>query len=274
MKRERAEEKIMSIIDNAEQFLEIESGLRTIGQEREDTLIKEPFTKDFALRFCWSSNAIEGNTLDLEETVSVIEYDEVRSGHTYTEYQDTKNLYRAISTMMIPFQKRDITADWLKNANGILRGIESDYRTNQVYIGTLVEAVFYPPDAEAVAGLMEQLLAEMQNKGRTVQAVMEQTALQHIQFEQIHPFRDGNGRVGRMVLNQQLINYGFLPIIIEPKGKYRQAFRQFEKNKDLSLMTHILCKGELDAIQSMQCLIQKRKQPLECSKESARAPGI
>ena len=75
-------------------------------------------------------------------------------------------------------------------------------------------------------------------------------------------------------MNQQLINYGFLPIIIEPKGKYRQAFRQFEKNKDLSLMTHILCKGELDAIQSMQCLIQKRKQPLECSKESARAPGI
>lgn len=252
----------MAIIDNSELFLQIEKGLESIRQEREMPLIKEPFTKDFSLRFCWSSNAIEGNTLDLEETVSVIEYDEVRSGHTYTEYQDTKNLYRAINKFMIPFQKKKITEEWLKNANGIIRGIPSEYRTNPVYIGTLIEAVFYPPNSDEVPQLMDKLIQEMQSKKGVVKEVMEQIAQQHITFERIHPFQDGNGRVGRMILNQQLINNDLLPLIIEPKGKYRQAFRQFDKNKDVSLMTHVLCKGELESIQNIQYLIKKRNQQL------------
>lgn len=78
--------------------------------------------KDFSLRFCWSSNAIEGNTLNLEETISVIEYDEVRSGHTYTEYQEAKNLYHAIQELLIPFEKKSLTEEWIKKANGLIRG--------------------------------------------------------------------------------------------------------------------------------------------------------
>lgn len=65
----------------------------------------KPFIKDFAYRFCWSSNALEGNTLSLDETICLIDYDEVRSGHTYTEYQEAKNLYKAIKKEMLPLQK-------------------------------------------------------------------------------------------------------------------------------------------------------------------------
>ena len=61
------------------------------------------FTDDFAVRFCWSSGALEGNTLSLEEIIALIEYDEVRAGHTYTEYQEAKNLFRAIQESMLPF---------------------------------------------------------------------------------------------------------------------------------------------------------------------------
>lgn len=74
---------------------------------------------------------------------------------------------------------------------------------------------------------------------------------------------DGNGRVGRMLLNQQLINQGLMPLVIEPKGKYSQAFRQYDKNGDISLMVYILCKAELDSIQKIQQLIQKRTQRME-----------
>lgn len=67
----------------------------------------KPFIKDFAYRFCWSSNALEGNTLSLDETICLIDYDEVRSGHTYTEYQEAKNLYKAIKRKCFHCKKRD-----------------------------------------------------------------------------------------------------------------------------------------------------------------------
>ena len=54
----------MPMIDNKEQIRQIEAGLEQIKSEKDDPLIMEPFMKDFSLRFCWSSNALEGNTLD------------------------------------------------------------------------------------------------------------------------------------------------------------------------------------------------------------------
>lgn len=250
----------MAVIDNKTSIQEIEKSLVLIKDEIQDPLIWNPFMKDFSLRFCWSSNAIEGNTLNLEETISVIEYDEVRSGHTYTEYQEAKNLYHAIQELLIPFEKKSLTEDWIKKANGLIRGTKGEYRKNSVYIGTIVEAVYYPPAPEKIPELMNTYLKEMQIQKESLTETLEQAARLHIQFEQIHPFQDGNGRVGRMILNQQFINQNLLPITIEPKGKYRQAFRQYEKNGDISLMMHVLCKSELGAIEKIGQLIKKRNQ--------------
>jgi Fic family protein len=264
----------MPILDNLSQIFEIEKGLDSIRFEKDKPMIQDPFTKDFSLRFCWSSNAIEGNTLNLEETVSVIEYDEVKGGHTYTEYQEAKNLYQAISQLLIPFQEKEITEEWIKEANGIILGTKSDYRKNPVYIGTLVEAVYYPPNAEEVPALMEKFIKEIQFKADTVKEALEKIAEMHIRFERIHPFQDGNGRVGRMILNQQLINNGLLPVSIEPKGKYRQAFRQYDKNKDISLMTYAICKGELESIHNIQELIKRRSRLLNHQKRKERTPKL
>ncbi|CUX31580.1 hypothetical protein BN3456_01338 [Clostridium sp. C105KSO13] len=68
----------MELVNNESLFKEIETGLDSIQKDRTSDIILSPFTKDFSLRFCWSSNAIEGNTLSLDETISLIEYDEVR----------------------------------------------------------------------------------------------------------------------------------------------------------------------------------------------------
>ena len=117
-----------------------------------------------------------------------------------------------------------------------------------------------PPAPEKIPELMNTYLKEMQIQKESLTETLEQAARLHIQFEQIHPFQDGNGRVGRMILNQQFINQNLLPITIEPKGKYRQAFRQYEKNGDISLMMHVLCKSELGAIEKIGQLIKKRNQ--------------
>ena len=112
--------------------------------------------------------------------------------------------------------------------------IETDgnYRTGSVYIGNLVEAVYYSPNADNVPELMDTFLKSANFEGTSVKESLEKIALTHIQFERIHPFKDGNGRVGRMILNQQLINNGLLPVTFSAKGKYRQAFRIYDRNKD------------------------------------------
>ena len=102
----------MELINNSSLVNEIEKQISEI-KDVNDAFAAEIFVKDFAYRFCWSSNAIEGNTLSLDETISVIEYDEVRSGHTFSEYAEAKNLYNAITNQLLPLEKKDITEEWI-----------------------------------------------------------------------------------------------------------------------------------------------------------------
>ena len=66
----------MALFHNEKLFQEIEATRLDINEKMKDSLIREPFLADFSRRFCWSSNAIEGNTLSLDETVAFIEFDE------------------------------------------------------------------------------------------------------------------------------------------------------------------------------------------------------
>lgn len=84
------------IIDISGKILEIQECVKRANELKSNKLVWEPFHKDLLFRLSWNSNSLEGNTLSLEETIAVIEYDEVRSGHTYTEYQEAKSMYRTV----------------------------------------------------------------------------------------------------------------------------------------------------------------------------------
>ena len=133
------------LIDNTELMRETAQMLADVHELTKDEIIMSWFTDDFAVRFCWNSNAIEGNTLSLEETIALVEYDEVSAGHTYTEYQEAKNLYRAIRESMIPFSHRFVTEKWIKVNNGVIRGVAGEYRTILLHIVTQFETVYFPP---------------------------------------------------------------------------------------------------------------------------------
>lgn len=247
----------MPLSDNEKRILQIETEKEIIFKHLENSLISQPFTEDFARRFSWSTNAIEGNTLSLEETIAVIDYDEVRSNHTYSEYTDVKNVYYAIREMLLPFKKTMIDEEWIRKANGYIRHMQGDYRDTAVYIGNLSEAVYYPPDPQDVPELMKSWLGEVNIEAATVKEIFEKIAVSHIRFERIHPFLDGNGRTGRMVVNQQLINNGLLPVSIQPTGKYREAFRRYDKKNDLSEMVYVLLKSELESFDRVRSLVLK-----------------
>lgn len=261
------EADIMPLFNNENRILQIEREKEEIFQYMENPLISQPFTEDFARRFSWSTNAIEGNTLSLEETIAVIDYDEVKSNHTYSEYTDAKNAYYAIRKMLIPFAKKIIDEEWIKQANGYIRHMQGEYRNTAVYIGNLSEAVYYPPDPQDVPTLMNNWIREANIEAVTVKGVFEKIAASHVRFERIHPFSDGNGRTGRMIVNQQLINTGFLPVSIPPTGKYREAFRRYDKGKDLSEMVYVLLKSELESFARVRSLALKLSKDREKQKK-------
>ncbi|MDD2979653.1 MAG: Fic family protein [Hespellia sp.] len=233
---------------------EIQSEIQKIKKEK---LIMEPFVKDITVRMSWNSNSLEGNTLSLDETVRVIEYDEVRSGHTYTEYQEAKNVYHAIKTMIQFDEKQTMDADWVKGANGYIMGNEATYRGMNLYVGTLTEAVYYPPSYQDVPDLMHDFIEKMNINTQNIESLIHDVAYQHIQFERIHPFPDGNGRTGRMIMNQQLLNNGLLPAIIKDQSKYRQSFRRFDKNGEVALMENVMINGILESWKHMEKIRNK-----------------
>lgn len=257
----------MPLFDNENRILQIETEIAEIFKHMENPLISQPFTEDFARRFSWSTNAIEGNTLSLEETIAVIDYDEVRSNHTYSEYTDAKNAYYAIQKMLLPFAKTIIDEEWVKKANGYIRHGQGEYRDTMVYIGNLSEAVYYPPDPQDVPELMKNWIREANIEALTVKEIFEKIAANHIRFERIHPFADGNGRTGRMIINQQLINNGLLPVSIQPTGKYRETFRRYDKREDLSEMVYVLLKSELESFDRVRSLAMKLSEDREKQKK-------
>ena len=105
---------------------------------------------------------------------------------------------------------------------------------------------------------MSEFMTRLSVSEKNMEENLSNIAKNHMDFERIHPFADGNGRTGRMILNQQLINEKLLPIIIEPKGNYCQAFRRYDRSGDISQMVHIIAKGELASIERIRQLYERK----------------
>ena len=250
-------------IDFREKVDFINENLEEAKELLREPLIAKPIYQNFKYALCWSSNAIEGNTLTLSDTISVIEHDEVTSGHKFSEYMEAKRLYHAIEKFF-DFEPKGITQDLILDIASEITGMERGYRNDKVFVGNLTGIIYYPPSHERVPELMGKLIKEINNVNLNVifnfenlPEIILSLAEQHVRFERIHPFFDGNGRTGRMVLNQSLVNAGLLPMIIEPNTKYRNVFTDFDKRGDTSLMENIIYNGQIKSINEIKELADK-----------------
>ena len=147
-------------IDNAKYLDKIEKIQKRYPYQQMPEHLKRAFEQDMRIRLSWNTNSLEGNTLSLEETVEIISYDEVRSGHTYSEYTEAKNSYKAYQKMNFS-QVQEIDLNLIRQINGIIMDSDGNFRTNQVYIGSLAEVAFLPPEPEKIEERMENYLSSM-----------------------------------------------------------------------------------------------------------------
>ncbi|HUC87199.1 MAG TPA: Fic family protein [Candidatus Saccharimonadales bacterium] len=180
----------------------------------------------------YNSNAIENSTLTLKETERILLEQEVMRQISVRELFEAKNLGRVTeylgskTDMMLNEETMLLLHQML--IGGINDAIAGRFRNGHEYVrvGTHIA-----PAPEHVKQLLGNLTAEYNSTHE--QYFLKRISYFHLEFERIHPFVDGNGRIGRVLINLQLAKLGFPPIIIRNKGKhdyYYPAFRAFQEN--------------------------------------------
>lgn len=224
--------------------------LRQIERKRDRLASLRPLTQgeverlaqEFLVDFTYNSNAIEGNTLTLKETAMVLE------GMT-VDQKPLKDHLEAVGHRDAFLYVQDIASKEIPLSESVIKNIHSlvlmnrpddkgVYRRIPVHI---MGAYTEPVQPYLIEPKMTELLKVNEERKNTM-TVIERVALFHLEFEGIHPFIDGNGRTGRLILNLDLIQNGYPPISVKfsDRKRYYDAFDAFYRDNNSKPMIDII----------------------------------
>lgn len=165
--------------------------------------------------FVHTTARIEGNTLSLKETGLVLEEDATIPGKPLSEHMEIVDIAAAFDQMTALVREgralsTEVVLALHRTASAHLEDCDAgEYRCDQRYI---TSSPILPPPPARVPQLMDELLAWADGANGSP---VETAALFHLVFEDIHPFQDGNGRTGRVLLNFMLMRAGYPPISLK-----------------------------------------------------------
>ncbi|MDL2225990.1 Fic family protein [Eubacteriales bacterium OttesenSCG-928-M02] len=188
--------------------------------------------EDFSLLYNYNSNAIEGSTLTEMETRLVIKEGVGIDGKSTKDQIAAVGHQKAYEYIRQQLKENPmiLSEDLIKKVHAfVLMGEPEDagqYRTVSVRIGN---ADVILPSADAVPGRMARLIEQYHTASEDY-PVVRTIAWMHLEFESIHPFVDGNGRTGRLILNYELMRMGYPPIDIKrtDAARYYDCFRSYQ----------------------------------------------
>ena len=204
--------------------------------------------EDIRLRHTYHSDAIEGNTLTLQETKLVLEEGVTIGGKPLKDHLEAKNDAEAFDLIVTLVQaKIPISQEIIQQIHEIVtRGILEEsgkYRTKNVRI---TGSKTTPPSYLKILKLMEKYTSNI--KKLKLHPIKKATFIHH-EFVRIHPFLDGNGRVSRLITNLYLMNQGYPPIILkkEDRRKYYQALQKAD-DSDVSPLANFIAHAIHEAL--------------------------
>ncbi len=190
----------------------------------------------------YNSNAIENSTLTLKETEKILLEQSVMRDVSIRELFEAKNLARVFDYLADKPQLELTTKNMLLLHQMLLGGISDDIAGRFRKPGEYVRVgTHIAPAPEHVEELMGALLRDF--AGSQDEYFLDAIARFHLEFERIHPFCDGNGRIGRVIINMQLAKLGFPPVIIRNKNKreaYYPLFARYLDDKAYDGMSSLL----------------------------------
>ncbi|MDE1548512.1 Fic family protein [Jeotgalibaca caeni] len=202
-----------------------------------DTFTQD-YLDDILVRLAHHSAGIEGNTISLPATVSIILNGTLpTSGKaTVREFYEIENHKQAFERVIQHLVNGDsLSIEIVKEIHADLTDrLQYDRGQFKKNENMIIGAELQTASPAETPSLMIQLIDNLEYRLESAKSDEEKLAAildTHIQFERIHPFSDGNGRIGRMVMNYSLLQYGFPPLIIE-KGTKAQ-YIEFLGNQDV-----------------------------------------
>ncbi len=198
----------------------------------------------------YNSNAIENSTLTLKETERILLEQEVMRHVSVRELFEAKNLARVMEYLHsrpdCPIDDETMLLLHKILLGGINDAIAGRFRNAYEYVrvGTHIA-----PAPEHIALLIDSLFIDYGSNYEHY--FLERISRFHLEFERIHPFVDGNGRIGRVLVNLQLTKLGFPPVIFRNKGKhdyYYPAFRAFQENGKTDILDRQLGLALLESL--------------------------
>jgi Fic family protein len=198
----------------------------------------------------FNSNAIENSTLTLKETERILMELEISRDISVREVFEAKNLARVMEYTKSKSVDSGLSMELMLLLHKMLLGnINDDYAGRFRKPGEYVRVgTHIAPAPEKVESMIESITTDYNSDSESY--FTDRIAAFHLAFETIHPFCDGNGRMGRVIINYQLARYGFPSIIIRNKEKqgYYKAFEAYHVSNKTKLMETIISLALMESL--------------------------
>lgn len=206
------------------------------------------------------SNAIENSTLTLDDTERILAGELPSGRHELREVYEAKNLARVTSDLLATGEP--LTTELVLRWHGmLLAGIRDDVAGRFRRAGEWVRVGSHlGANPEFASGLVADALAQYRSDDST--HVLDRIARFHCEFEVIHPFADGNGRIGRVLLNKQLQDHGLPPVIVRSRTRrvdYYPVLERYAKTDAHDGMTRLLALLLLESLHKRIALLTARR---------------
>ena len=189
------------------------------------------------IELTYHSNHMEGNQLTYDQTRDIFETNTIRINKVAVNVDDiieTVNYFCCIDTIICKANLR-LTETFIKKLHGMLKSGSSDSRKDWFAVGD------YKRMPNEVGGMQTSLPEEVQKKMKELLMEYNKKDIKtledildfHVKFERIHPFQDGNGRVGRLIMFKECLKYNIVPFIIEDDLKmfYYRGLKEWDREK-------------------------------------------
>ena len=219
-----------------ERYLKIATGKESLLQLISETEVSEQV---------FNSNAIENSTISLEETEKILLQIDLDRFISERELFETKNLARVVAYIINVAQERDLNFEMILRLHKMLLSnirdeIAGRFRNPKEWVRVGSHIAVDPLKIEQA--LIDMLIEYQVNDDAHI---VKRIAKLHLTFEQIHPFVDGNGRIGRILNNFFLIREAYVPINIKfiDRALYYDAFTEFNTSGKTTIMEGIVGKA-------------------------------
>jgi Fic family protein len=208
----------------------------------------------------YNSNAIENSTLSLEETEKILLEIELDRYVTPREIFEAKNLERVMKYISNNNDKK-LSIDLILLLHQMLMSnIDNDIAGRFREGNELVRVGSHiAPHPNEIMEKIPEMLLNFYNADTT--NIISKVALLHLEFEYLHPFIDGNGRIGRVINNYALLEAGYPPINIKfiNRAEYYDTFTQYDRNGKISGMEIIIYRALLNSLHKRLAYLEGKK---------------